>query len=441
MNQPHFDSAGILEKLESASPLTARGRITEVVGLVIRAAVPGVRIGELCRIEDPGSDSHTYAEVAGFKDNQVILMALERITGIGPDSVIFPTGRSLRIRVGEHLLGRVLDALGRPLDGCAVDSGVDQPVMAPPPAPLQRQLITSPLQVGIKAIDGLLTCGEGQRMGFFGAAGGGKSTLLGMIARNTSADVNVIGLIGERGREVREFIEHSLGDGGLEKSILVVSTSDQPAMLRIKSAYVATAIAEYFRDRGKRVLLMMDSITRFARALREVGLAIGEPPAREGYPPSVFSTLPRLLERAGTSQTGSITGFYTVLVAGDDLTEPIADEVMSILDGHIILSRELGARGHYPAIDVLRSKSRVMSQIVSPRQLQAARNVLSSLAVYEKERDFIHIGAYKTGSNPVIDTAISAEPAISRFLRQAPGDLSTFPDTVDQLCTLAERHC
>ena len=442
MKDGALDLGPYLELIEDATTVEVRGRVTEVTGLVIRAKVPGVRIGELCMIHSPLRDRPVRAEVVGFRDQQVFLMALGDLEGIGPDSEIIPTGSVMTVPVGEGLLGRVLDGLGEPLDRkgpITPQAKVGYPVYASPPDPMRRKRILRPFQVGVRALDGVLTFGEGQRIGIFAAAGGGKSTLLGMLARNTEAEVNVISLIGERGREVLDFLEESLGEEGLARSVLVVATSDQPSLVRLKSAYVATAIAEYFRDQGKKVLLMMDSVTRFARAQREVGLAIGEPPARAGFPPSVFATLPRLLERTGNSELGSITAIYTVLVEGDDMTEPVADEVRSILDGHIILTRELGARGHYPAIDVLKSASRVMTAVADGGHLEAARRLRELLAAYEKNRDLILIGAYQRGSDPLVDRAIDQIGDLEGFLRQGLHEKPGFEETLGQLRQLVER--
>jgi len=430
-----LDLTPYVHLLDEVVPLEVRGRVVEVTGLIIKARVPGVRIGELCYIETPLRDRPVRAEVVGFKNDLVYLMALGELTGIGPDSEVRPTGDVMTVRVGPCLLGRVLNGLGEPIDGRGpIDptQTVEYPIYAPPPDPMKRKRVLRSFPVGIRVIDTLLTIGEGQRMGIFAAAGGGKSTLLGMLARNTVADVNVIALIGERGREVMDFIEESLGEEGLARSVLVVATSDQPSLVRLKSAYVATAIAEYFRDQGKRVILMMDSVTRFARAQREVGLAIGEPPARAGFPPSVFATLPKLLERAGNSDKGSITAFYTVLVEGDDMTEPVADEVRSILDGHIILSRELAARGHFPAIDVLRSASRVMTAVASPDHLKVAQKMKELIATYEKNRDLILLGAYKRGSDPRVDEALEKYPAIEAFLKQGTHEKDSFETTLQR---------
>ncbi|MBI3211249.1 MAG: FliI/YscN family ATPase [Simkania negevensis] len=380
---PDFDQLiGHLEEIELA---TVHGRITEVVGMLIKAVVPNVKMGEICLIKrdhDP-----LIAEIIGFTKDEVFLSPLGEMRGIGPSSEVIPMRLPHHIKVGPALLGRVLDGLGHPLDTKTkgpLELTESYPVINAPPDPLRRSFIQEPLSTGIRAIDGVLTCGRGQRMGIFAAAGGGKSTLLGMIARYAKADVNVISLIGERGREVREFIENDLGEEGLKRSVIIVSTSDQAAQLRLNAAYAGTAIAEYFRDQGKTVILMMDSVTRFARALREIGLAAGEPPARAGFTPSVFATLPRLLERSGNSDKGSITAFYTILVAGDDLNEPVSDETRSILDGHIILSSELAHQAHYPAIDVLSSISRILSSITSEEHRQLISKIREVLANYKK---------------------------------------------------------
>jgi type III secretion system H+-transporting two-sector ATPase len=401
------------------SSVEVRGRVTELIGLLIRAAVPGARVGELCLIHSPHRARVLRAEVVGFRGSEVILMPLGEVSDVAMGAEVVPTGTSLTIRAGEDLLGRVLDGLGEPIDGKgAIEDAVDKIVSARPPDPMRRERVTRQLKTGIRALDGLLTVGEGQRVGIFAAAGVGKSTTLGMLARSSESDVNVIALIGERGREVRDFLEQDLGAEGLKRSVVVVATSNEPALIRLKAAYVATAIAEYFRDQGKKVLFLMDSVTRFARALREVGLAAGEPPARAGFPPSVFSELPRLLERTGNSDKGSITAFYTVLVEGDDMTEPIADETRSILDGHIVLSRDLAAQNHYPAIDINESVSRVMSGIAEMRHIEAAGKLREVLATYAAQKDLILIGAYKKGSDPKTDYAISKIEAVNNFLRQ-----------------------
>ena len=431
-----FEVDHLLAKLGDAASVETKGRIREVVGLVARARIPEAFVGELCEIRNPRSKTTVKAEVSGFADGDALLMPLGSLENIGPASEVTPLGRGLTVPVGPELLGRVLDGLGQPMD--TRDKGplhcaMEYPVMAAPPDPLRRKRVTKPLSLGIRVIDSLLTCGEGQRVGLFAAAGVGKSTLLGMIARNTEADVNVIGLIGERGREVRDFIEHDLGPEGMKRSVIVCATSDQPSLVRLKGAYVATAIAEYFRDQGLKVMLMMDSVTRFARAQREVGLACGEPPARAGYTPSVFAELPKLLERAGNSDKGSITAFYTVLVAGDDMNEPVADEVRSILDGHIILSRDLAARGHYPAIQVLDSVSRVMRAVMPPQHCAAANRLRELLAAYEKSRDLILLGAYEAGSDPITDRAIAKMAELDAFLRQPTDEKSDFTDTSQML--------
>lgn len=423
--------------VREVDPMSFNGRVTRVIGLTMESQGPGVSIGEVCYLRPPGAGKNILAEVVGFRDHRVLLMPLGLMEGIGPGCEVVAAGHALKVGVGRGLLGRVLDGLGRPIDGLGpVKVEKSYPASNSPPDPLQRRRITEPLGVGVRAIDGLITCGKGQRMGIFSGSGIGKSTLLGMIARNTSADVSVIGLVGERGREVRDFIEKDLGEDGLRRSVVVVATSDQPALLRIKAALVATAIAEYFRDEGMDVLLMMDSVTRFAMAQREVGLAIGEPPATRGYTPSVFALLPRLLERAGTSSRGTITGFYTVLVDGDDLNEPITDAVRSILDGHVVLSRELAARNQYPAIDVLASVSRLMVDVADPRHLAAAGEFRSLLATYRDAEDLVNIGAYQRGSNPRIDRALEMIEPMRAFLQQGIYERADFDEVVAQLQTL-----
>jgi flagellar protein export ATPase FliI len=431
-----IDLGRYFQEIERASPVQVRGRVKAVVGLVVRASLPQAFIGELCLIFNPRSRIPTKAEVVGFQADDVLLMPIGELTNIGPQSVVAATGNCLTVQVGDGLLGRVLNGVGDPIDvdvAGPLASTAEYPVYAPPPNALRRRRVTSPISIGVRAIDGLLTCGEGQRIGLFAAAGVGKSTLLGMIARNTEADVNVIALVGERGREVREFLEQDLGREGLKRSVVICATSNEPSLVRLKAGQVGTAIAEYFRDQGCRVMLLMDSVTRFARAQREVGLALGEPPARAGYTPSVFSELPKLLERSGNSDRGSITAFYTVLVAGDDMNEPVADEVRSILDGHVILSRELAARGHYPAIDVLESISRVMTGVASQEHRRAAARMRDVLATYEKNKDLILIGAYEKGSNPGVDYALRMLDRVHKFLKQETHENAAMGETAEAL--------
>jgi type III secretion protein N (ATPase) len=434
---PELEDLGeALARLDQVNPLRVMGRVTEVTGLVVRATVPGIRVGELVWID--GGVMRVRAEVVGFRGDEVVLMPLGEAAGIGPDAMVSPTGKALSVRVGSGLLGRVLGGLGEPIDGAGPLAGatMEWAVDRAAPDPLRRQRIRRHLTLGVRAIDAFLTVGEGQRLGLFAGSGVGKSTLMGQIARNTEAEVNVICLVGERGREVADFLEGSLGPEGRARSVVVCATSDAPSLVRIKSTFVATAIAEYFRDQGRRVLFMMDSVTRLARAQREVGLAAGEPPARQGYPPSVFALLPRLLERTGNSEHGSITALYTVLVAGGDMEEPIADEVRGILDGHIILSRELAARNHWPAIDVLPSLSRVMSAVVTPAHQAAAGRLREIMATYERQRDLILLGAYQRGSDPRTDDALERIDAISAFLRQPSTEATTFEETGQRLTSL-----
>lgn len=424
----------VLGGLEELELTTVNGRITEIVGMLIKAIVPNVKIGEVCLVKREGDPLR--CEVVGFTRDEVFLSPLGDMSGIGPSSEVIPTRLPLHIKVGPKLLGRVLNGLGEPLDTKTkgpLETDEIYPVIQDPPDPLKRQRISEPISVGVRAIDGPLTVGKGQRVGIFAAAGGGKSTLLGMIARNARADINIISLIGERGRELRDFIEKDLGPEGLKRSVVIVSTSDQASQLRLNAAYCATAIAEYFRDQGKSVILMMDSVTRFARALREVGLAAGEPPARAGYTPSVFSTLPKLLERAGNSDVGSITAFYTVLVAGDDMNEPVSDETRSILDGHIILSADLARKYHYPAIDVLSSASRVMTSIVPQEHLQLVGKLKEVLANYKKNELLIKIGEYKRGADKAGDFAIDHIDKVNNFLKQGTEEKCSFEETVQLL--------
>lgn len=410
------------------------GKVSKIVGLTIESIGPDARLNDLCRItSDKSGGQEVMAEVVGFKDNRVLLMPFESVDGIGPGSLVENTSDVLRVKVGPEILGKVVDGLGRPIDGSEIEHGEAYSVEAPAPDPMTREIIHEVLPLGVKAVDGLITVGKGQRIGIFAGSGVGKSTLLGMFARNTKADINVIALIGERGREVREFIERDMGEEGMKRSVVVVATSDKPALIRNKAAKTATAIAEYFRDQGKDVLLMMDSLTRFSMAQREIGLASGEPPVTRGYPPSVYSEMPKLLERAGTAGQGSITGLYTVLVDGDDFNEPITDTARSILDGHIMLSRKLGHKNHYPAIDILQSISRVMSQIATKEHKQLAGKLKTVMATYNEAEDLINIGAYKAGSNKNIDFAISKIDKVNDFLTQGVDEKYDFEEEMQLL--------
>ncbi|WP_391087355.1 type III secretion system ATPase SctN [Vibrio sp. NH-UV-68] len=426
--------------IEQSRLIQIRGRVTQVTGTIVKAVVPGVRVGELCELRNPDQTLSLLAEVVGFQHPNALLTPLGNMLGISSNTEVIALGKMHEVSVGEHLLGKVLDGLGRPLDGSQMQAPFRwYPVYRDPPPPMQRKLINKPISLGVRCIDSLLTCGEGQRMGIFAAAGGGKSTLLAQLIRSADVDVTVLALIGERGREVRQFIEHDLGEEGMARSVLVVSTSDRPAMERAKAAFVATSVAEYFRDQGKRVLLLMDSVTRFARAQREIGLAAGEPPTRRGYPPSVFAALPKLMERAGQSDQGSITALYTVLVEGDDITEPIADEIRSILDGHIILSRDLAATNHYPAIDVLRSTSRVMNQIIEQSHQDSANHIREMLAKYEQVELLIKIGEYQKGTDVRTDLAIEQHEDIRTFLRQETQQTSNLTSAIKQLKELTKQ--
>lgn len=428
-----------LERLEQSEPVFYDGKVIQVIGLVIEATLPGGKLGELCHIYAQ-SGQKIRAEVTGFKGDRVLLMPLDEIVGISPGARVRRSPQPLSVPVTPQLLGRVLDGLGNPIDGKGpIRSEQVQPVYNSPPNPLVRQRISEPLATGIRSIDGLVTLGRGQRVGIFSGSGVGKSVTLGMIARYTDAQVNVIGLIGERGREVREFIERDLGPEGLKRSVVVVATSDQAAMVRIKGALITTAIAEYFRDQGLDVMLMMDSLTRVAMAQREIGLATGEPPTTKGYTPSVFALLPRLLERAGCARQGSITGLYTVLVESDDMDDPVADAARSILDGHIVLSRRLSTRGHYPAVDVLESVSRLRTEVTTKEQRIWSQEVLEMLANYRESEDLINIGAYAKGSNPKVDRAIRNIDKINQFLRQDMNEASNFHVTWEKLAAIVKE--
>jgi flagellum-specific ATP synthase len=439
MFQP-FSTAKYHDSLNAVAPIRANGRVKKVVGLVIEASGPASQIGCVCDIATEGGTGTVSAEVLGFKEDSVLLMPLEDIRSIGPGCKVVARKETAHVGVGQALLGRVIDGLGNPIDGKGPIEVDDQyPIYANPMNPLLRNRIQQPLDLGIRAINGLLTVGCGQRMGIFAGSGVGKSVLLGMIAQRTSAEVNVIALIGERGRELNEFLQKDLGEEGLKKSVVVVATSDHLPLVRLRGGFIATAIAEYFRDQGNHVNLMMDSVTRLAMAQREIGLSLGEPPTTKGYTPSVFSLLPKLLERAGTSShRGTITGLYTVLVEGDDMNEPIADAARSILDGHIVLTRELANQNHYPAIDILRSISRVMEDITDLDHKHQAGRIKELLATYRKAEDLINIGAYAAGSNPNIDRAIEMIEPINRFLRQGTHETATFEDSIETLKSMME---
>lgn len=426
-----MNTAAYVSAIRAKDPYSYLGRIDKIIGLMIESVGPVCSIGEICTVTPLGGGEKLYAEVVGFREGRVLLMPYEELQDIGPGSIVESTHSKLKIPVSTELAGRIIDAMGRPIDGkgpvsqeslCAIEANTSNP--------LTRPRISQRLSFGVKAIDSLLTIGKGQRMGIFAGSGVGKSTLMGMIARNVSADINVIALVGERGREVREFLEKDLGEEGMARSVLVVATSDQPAMLRLKCAMTATSIAEYFRDTGKDVLLMMDSLTRFAMAQREIGLASGEPPVARGYTPSIYTALPKLLERTGNFERGSITGIYTVLVEGDDVNEPISDTVRGIIDGHIVLSRKIAMRNHYPAIDILGSVSRLMNDICEQFQLDDANELRRLLAIYEENIDLISIGAYKKGANPLLDGAMEKIDAINAFLTQDINESFSYDDTV-----------
>ena len=426
-------------KILEQSLIKKKGKIVNVIGLTLESAGPDAKLGDVCYIYPEGEDAKPIlAEVVGFKEGKTQLMPYDVTDGIGLGNIVENTGDTLKVLVGPEVLGKCLDGLGRPIDGTRLSNVQAYSVESPPPDPMSRVIINEVLPLGVKAVDGLITIGKGQRIGIFAGSGVGKSTLMGMFARNTKADINVIGLVGERGREVREFIERDLGEEGMKRSVVVVATSDRPALERTKAAKTATAIAEYFRDQGKDVLLMMDSLTRFSMAQREIGLANGEPPVSRGYPPSVYAEMPKLLERAGNGAVGSITGLYTVLVDGDDFNEPITDTARSILDGHIMLSRKLGHKNHYPAIDVLQSISRCMSQIASGEHKKMAGKLKNVMATYNEAEDLINIGAYKRGSNASIDYAIDKIEAVNQFLRQDVYEKVAFEESVEQLKALFE---
>jgi FliI/YscN family ATPase len=430
----------LTQRIDTVARFATLGRTTRVVGLVVEATGMDVALGELCRVRSTRGNHTVLTEVVGFHERGVLLMPLGSLEGVHPGSVVEPLGRSLGVDVGPGLLGRVLNALGSPIDGKGRLSGLRRVAMQNnPPNPLERASIGERLATGVRSIDGLLTVGRGQRVGIFSGSGVGKSTLLGMIARNASADVNVIALLGERGREVRDFIENSLGQEGLARSVVIVATGDEAALLRARGAQLATAIAEYYRDQGKHVLLMVDSITRVAMAWREIGLAVGEPPTTKGYPPSVFAALPRLLERAGNAAQGGISGIYTVLVEGDDFNEPVADAARSILDGHVVLSRKLASAAHYPAVEVLDSRSRVRDQVADVQQRAAADAVLRLLAAYRDKEELIAVGAYQPGADPLLDAAIRMRPAIEAFLVQAPDVRADYEQTRRALLELVAQ--
>ena len=433
----HEAADAFAARLESVEPFATYGRVVRVVGLVLEATGLDAGLGALCRVTSHSRDRSVLAEVVGFHERSVLLMPLGEMDGLHPGSSVQPLGRSFGVDVGPGLLGRVLNGLGHPIDGKGKLDVVERvPLSAEPPNPLDRQTIDRPLETGVRTIDGLLTIGRGQRVGIFAGSGVGKSTLLGMIARHAQADVNVIALLGERGREVRDFLDNALGAEGLARSVVIVATGDQAALVRARGALVATAIAEYFRDQGKHVLLMVDSVTRVAMAWREIGLATGEPPTTKGYPPSVFANLPRLLERAGNGARGGITGLYTVLVDGDDFNEPVADAARSILDGHLVLTRKLAAQNHYPSIDILESKSRVRDAIVPAVQRDAAGEVQRMEAAYREKEDLIMVGAYQKGSDPYADAALAHRHAALDFLRQSPDELTLYGDTFAALTRL-----
>lgn len=436
---PLLDALGRVElRLQRLHTKVLAGKVVEAIGTVVKVALPGVGVGDLCEFRKPDGRPLCFGEVVGFAGELAVVAVLGESQGISAQIQVFPAGAAQSVEVSEELQGRILDGMGRLSDGGPplTKPGVLWPIYNDPPPPMTRKVINKPLPMQVRVLDGLLTVGEGQRVGVFAAAGVGKSTILSQLVKGADVDIRVIALIGERGREVREFVEHSLGPEGMAKSIVVCATSDRSSLERARAAYLATSIAEYFRDQDKKVLLLMDSVTRFARALREIGLSAGEPPARQGFPPSVFSTLPRLLERSGMGPRGSITALYTVLVEGDDMTEPIADETRSILDGHIILSRDLAAANHFPAVDVLASASRVMSMIDTPDHLKMAGRIRELMSAYKRSELLVKIGEYKKGADPLIDEALDKWPRIQRFLRQATTEFTAFDETQNQLRAL-----
>ncbi len=434
-----IDLAPYISAVAESDPIKTYGRVDEITGIIVKATGVRATIGESCRIYAENDDS-LDADIVGFRDGKVMLMAVGDLAGIRLGSRVLPLGKKVAIKVSPHLRGRVINGSGEPLDGKGPIPGVDYPLLRQTPHPLKRRRITEPLDLGIRAINGLLTCGKGQRIGIFSGPGVGKSVLLGMIAKYTEASVNVIAMVGERGREVREFIEKDLGSEGIEKSVVVVSTSEQPPLAKVRAALAATAIAEYFRDRGENVLLLMDSLTRVAQAQRETGLAIGEPPTAKGYTPSVFALLPKLLERVGTSEgTGSITGIYTVLVEGDDPADPVADSAKAVLDGHIVLSRDLAMESHYPSIDILRSISRLMPDIASPEHKEYASKFVEVLATYKRVEDMINLGAYKEGTNPKVDYAIRMIDRMKTYLRQGMTEKRDLGDALQGLYLLFDE--
>ncbi len=435
--KPEYDY--LLNRIDNLNLVKQFGVVSRVAGLVVESRGPAVPVGSLCRIESAESKFSVTAEVVGFRENTIFLMPLGSIDGITPGSIVTSTGEKLRVPVGDHLLGRVINGLGEPIDGKGpLISSSYRSLYANPPPALKRQRITEPLFTGIRAIDTMITCGKGQRLGIFAGSGVGKSVMMGMIAQGTTADVTVIGLIGERSREVKEFIEKDLGEEGLKKSIVIAVTSDEPALIRLKGILTATTIAEYYRDQGKDVMLLVDSLTRVAMAQREIGLAVGEPPATKGYPPSVFAMLPKILERSGHGEIGSITGLYTVLVEGDDFNEPISDAVRSVLDGHVILSRQLAARNHYPAVDVLESVSRLMVEVADQEHKEAAGKIRELMAVYREAEDLINIGAYVKGSSEKIDHSIDCIENINEFLKQELGEKGDSREAIAKMPSLTQ---